>query len=1113
MRRPRDPAELTVSLFTGLLELLKALGRAKPLVILLDNLDHADEPTLEVVRRALESEGKVLFVGAARPPAGGNGESPYTAFRDSLSELGAGAFNLPLGPLSPEESRELETNLLEGFPPPLPLSDRVQELTKGNPLFIEGVLRHLIETKTLIRTSDGWTFQGVVPDTVPATLQEVLRQQLQVLDEGTATFLCEAAVVGPNFEIDVLRKTGAEERSEGETLDLVGDAVRQKVLRETGERDGPELEFASEAIQLETYESLDEAQRKDTHRRVAEAVGDSAKGPAIKAYHFGRAGDAQKRDRFLSQVRARKEQIFDREALESLPSGPPALIPEVNEVAPEGLVDQLPKFAKALATAAKVVRLYPDRSKVVDENLGTLCGALLSSWALTPAFTISHRGNAWTLNGKKLKRDVGEGQHHESVVDKLFRGNSIKSLTFVRPNSDDADVASEFKDFLEECGKHSVQTPVGRHHWDSWARARNLRSIGIVQKTFVLKNRHKRGAEASQPKPKRLAEANLPLIKDLVRHLMASIDAVRKYPPGSKVTNENMANLDRTLRRLFDLVPALAVHEGEDGAIVVNGTQLIANALPAGGAELYSLLHDGKLKGIVLLKDIPPRELGRFITRIAKLSPADFEGKDPLAEITSDGSFPNVVVGDALYQLAEASMGQPQPAAPPQPEPGAPESEEPIPEVGPDGFVWPSDQTARTTRELCDLEPHDLLRSPHSEAFVEALDRLLLDDRQALATRLIERLALCFATQESDDRLRAGEQFLALAKRGSQELRGRYFQVASRRLGDAIELENSPEAFEVLCECTRIGLVDRLASGDWDVAARLVWALKRRRQRRSEGAMEIKRAATKVLDQTLGDPRIDRVLETIENGSQQERRKAARVLEGMGTLAVEVIVQALKTTGRSRVEAFLIDMLAALAPESESALRKAVTPFAPPASTRRLLRAAAVVCQNPASVLITGLQNPDHSVQVEAVTEARSAGGAVASRVLRWALADGSTAAQITAVKQLGELARGEAFSELLELLQRADTMELQRECCLALGKLRLDGGQAAKVITALTGFVRPASFLRSEYHEDVRAAAAWSLGQMKSHESARRALERVLDDKDKRVRLTARLSLRGKQS
>jgi len=228
-------------------------------------------------------------------------------------------------------------------------------------------------------------------------------------------------------------------------------------------------------------------------------------------------------------------------------------------------------------------------------------------------------------------------------------------------------------------------------------------------------------------------------------------------------------------------------------------------------------------------------------------------------------------------------------------------------------------------------------------------------------------------------------------------------------------------------------------------------------------------------------------------------------------VAVDRLVAALQSTGRGRVETFLIDMLAALAPDSERALQKAVTPFAPSESTRRLLRAAGVVCRDPTDVLVSGLQNPDQLVQTESVTVARSVGGPVAQRVLTWALEQGSPAAQLAAVKHLGELARPEALDGLLDLVQKTGIVEVQRECCLAFGKLALNRQGHEKVVPVLSGFLRPGGFLRGEAHEDVRAAAAWSLGQMTSIDAARKALERALDDKDKRVRLTARLTLKGK--
>ena len=53
------------------------------------------------------------------------------------------------------------------------------------------------------------------------------------------------------------------------------------------------------------------------------------------------------------------------------------------------------------------------------------------------------------------------------------------------------------------------------------------------------------------------------------------------------------------------------------------------------------------------------------------------------------------------------------------------------------------------------------------------------------------------------------------------------------------------------------------------------------------------------------------------------------------------LMHALKQTERGRVENFLIDMLAALVPTSETAIRKEVTPSSDAAPTIKLLRPVA----------------------------------------------------------------------------------------------------------------------------------------------------------------------------
>ena len=47
---------------------------------------------------------------------------------------------------------------------------------------------------------------------------------------------------------------------------------------------------------------------------------------------------------------------------------------------------------------------------------------------------------------------------------------------------------------------------------------------------------------------------------------------------------------------------------------------------------------------------------------------------------------------------------------------------------------------------------------------------------------------------------------------------------------DTNEIETDFEVFEKLAACAKVGILDRIASGDWDLVARLVWSLNRRRE-------------------------------------------------------------------------------------------------------------------------------------------------------------------------------------------------------------------------------------------------------------------------------------------
>src|SRR5581483_7307178 len=274
---------------------------------------------LEVVARALPQDGRTLFCGSARPESARRGraedvtslddlESPYVAFHESLQDF-PNVFKIELAPLDRTQTAELAQHLLQGFKLPLPILDRLVGTSKGNPLFIEGALRYMVTSGVIVKAEGGWKVAKEAPETIPLTLEDLVRGQLNVLDKETAEILAEAAVIGPNFDFEVLRTVGGKNRSEGEALDLVEAARRARIIRDTG-GEGGDFAFASTVVADVTYKGLDEERKKTTHKRVAELKEKAGRADAGElAYHYRKAGEKEKAERFEAALRERTEQI------------------------------------------------------------------------------------------------------------------------------------------------------------------------------------------------------------------------------------------------------------------------------------------------------------------------------------------------------------------------------------------------------------------------------------------------------------------------------------------------------------------------------------------------------------------------------------------------------------------------------------------------------------------------------------------------------------------------------------------------------------------------------------------------------------------------------------
>ncbi|HEY4426964.1 MAG TPA: AAA family ATPase [Solirubrobacteraceae bacterium] len=260
-------------LWGAVVSLLCEASAQEPLVVVLDDLHWADKPTLLLLKHFLkQGQGaRVLILGTYR-------DSDLTRahpLAEVLADLHRveGVDRVTLDGLSQEDIVEIMERAggHELDQASLALSVELHRETDGNPFYAAELLRHLLESGTIYREENGrFTVRGNLSELgMPQSVREVLGRRVDRLGERAREVLSTAAVIGREFDIDLL--AAVSERSEDELLQDLEEAVSASVLSESANVPG-RFYFAHALVNHTLYEDLGPTRRARTHRRIAEAL-------------------------------------------------------------------------------------------------------------------------------------------------------------------------------------------------------------------------------------------------------------------------------------------------------------------------------------------------------------------------------------------------------------------------------------------------------------------------------------------------------------------------------------------------------------------------------------------------------------------------------------------------------------------------------------------------------------------------------------------------------------------------------------------------------------------------------------------------------------------------
>jgi class 3 adenylate cyclase/tetratricopeptide (TPR) repeat protein len=251
-------------LFEAWRRFLERMAARYPLALVLDDIHWADAGLLDLIEHVADwAQGPIMVVATARAelfetrPTWGGGKR--------------NAASMSLDPLSEAEGEAMLDDLLPGKIS-AELKHTIVERSEGNPLYVEEIVRKLIDDGVLRATeASRWEVARPVEDVeLPRSIQGLIAARLDGLPEDEKAVLQDAAVVGRVFWVGAVAElTG---RSVGEVRDALGRLrVKELVLphEPSSFSDEHEFSFRHNLIRDGAYDSLPKALRADKHAGVA----------------------------------------------------------------------------------------------------------------------------------------------------------------------------------------------------------------------------------------------------------------------------------------------------------------------------------------------------------------------------------------------------------------------------------------------------------------------------------------------------------------------------------------------------------------------------------------------------------------------------------------------------------------------------------------------------------------------------------------------------------------------------------------------------------------------------------------------------------------------------
>jgi DNA-binding CsgD family transcriptional regulator len=286
---------------------ISAIAGIKPLALLIDDVQWADDDTLRLLRYAVRSDSdRPIFLFLTIRPDEFAQVTEAVNFVADMERMGL-VRRLRPGRFGSLETAELVGRVLGG-PVEAASAAAMHAQSEGVPFIVEELARTHREAGTLQLLDGQWRLGRNAARLVPSAVRTLISRRAARLPAPTREALADAAVLGRSFSLKDLRAVQATlgDGASGALAEELGPAVAAGLLLPHPEGDAADYTFSHEQVRQFALSQLSASRSRQVHAAVVDLLtegGDPAPaGLPMLAQHALAAGDTERAARFSIQA-------------------------------------------------------------------------------------------------------------------------------------------------------------------------------------------------------------------------------------------------------------------------------------------------------------------------------------------------------------------------------------------------------------------------------------------------------------------------------------------------------------------------------------------------------------------------------------------------------------------------------------------------------------------------------------------------------------------------------------------------------------------------------------------------------------------------------------------